>query len=262
MSTITPSTTYPDGSAISVAGHNANLYSTTVGEGVMSEPNGGLDNANRDPAFTLLGEHVMPEEATIARMDGTTLPTDIFSDAFGQRGDDTDPTYVPLAGLCERVYLPYNVSCLLWQWSFFVVPSRPWMYNALIDQGDIPKLVLRVFFDDVEVPALRRYLPPTTFAWEYSDISGLDDHEQLGQLWFDLARLQHDVSRGFHTLTVKLFLPRIGDLGDSTETDEARTAVSMVEFVPGYSDATERVSCYLRQRITLGTRNVRCVAFK
>ena len=127
MAIITPNTTYPAGT-FPVTAHNANIYSTTSGRGIMSEPNGGLQVVNLDAAFSVRDEHVMPEEAVVARMDGTTIPMDVYNNAFGIRDDD-DPAYVSIAGLGQRVYIPFTMAAVLWQWSFHVSVFRPYMFN-------------------------------------------------------------------------------------------------------------------------------------
>lgn len=274
MATIVPVTTYPAG-ALSISGHNANVYAAVAGRGILSEPNGGLTGANLDPTFTLRDEHVMPEEGTIVRMDGTSIPMDVYNDAFGIRDDD-DPAYVALAGLGERIYLPYNVSCLLWQWSFSVSVWRPYLYQLLTRDAEIPPLALRVFIDGVEQAAFRRYLPVSAdllidrfAATGVSTLAGSAsaeyNYEQITQLWFDISKLQTSVAKGFHELTVKLYLPRItfnptGTIDDPEELSVVANGADFNPFNPNALD--EDLSVTIHQRVSFGTRNVRCIAFK
>lgn len=261
MSTITSTTTYPNGATLSVAGHNANVYSTAAGKGIMSEPNGGLDVNNLDPAFTIRDEHVMPEEAVFARSDGTTFPMDVYNNAFGVR-DDEDPSYVPIAGLCERVYVPYDVSMALWQWSFFVAPWHAYICEKSTGMAEIPPLSLRVFLDGSELSSFRRDFPiGGELVFDVSapaDPAVLNNYEQVVPLWFDISKMSTNVTKGFHDLTVKLYAPRV--VFSSNDELEA--------FIPGiwYSEADaavkEAYQSVIHQRITLGTRNVRCVMFR
>ena len=275
MSTITAATTYPNGTTLSVSGHNANVYSTTAGQGILSEPNGGLNINNLDPAFEVRDEHVMAEEATFARMNGTTFPVDVYNNAFGIRSDE-DPGYVAVAGLCERVYVPYGVAAGIWQWSFFVVPWRPFLYRLSSEQADIPPMAIRVFIDGVEQPAFRRYMPVSAETYvdppdPSGDIAfmrvGGDEvnHEHIVPLWFDISKLATDVTRGFHELSVKLYLPRIVFDPDATgDEDELELRASIGTFaalVDGSTAGTEGVSSTLHTRVTFGTRNVRFIAF-
>lgn len=274
MAVITPATTYPDGSVISVNGHNANVYSTTAGQGIFSEPNGGLGAANLSPSFKIVDEHVMPEEAVMARMDSSTFPMDIFNNAFGTRTDQSE-TYVAVAGLTERVYLPYDMSAVIWQWSFFASGWIPYFFQFSAGAWGVGEVWLRLFIDDVEYPAFRRSLPvtgdvitdsniaalsnPGQYFFRSSNIGGVDK-EQPAALWFDISKLQKNVSKGFHELTVKLYMPRIV-FTDAGESAELTVQGAMSNFSPE-GDIEEATECYVYQRITLGTRNVRCVMFR
>lgn len=274
MAAITPTTTYPNGSVISVNGHNANVYSTVAGKGIFSEPNGGLGAANASATFKVVDEHIMPEEAVMARMDSTTVPMDVYSNAFGTRSDQND-TYVAIAGLSERVYLPYDMSAVIWQWSFFASGWIPYFFKFSSGAWGVGDLWLRLFIDDVEYATFRRSLPITGDLVADADISALAspdqyyfrstnkggiDREQPAAQWFDISKLQKNVSKGFHELTVKLYMPRLV-FSEAGETSELTITGSARNFSPegGYDQV---VDCFAYQRITLGTRNVRCVAFK
>lgn len=287
MATITPNTTYPNGAVLPVANHNANIYSTTSGRGIMSEPNGGLQVVNLDAAFTVRDEHIMPEEAVIARMDGSTIPMDVYNNAFGIR-DDTDPVYVPIAGLGERVYVPYNVNTMIWQWSFHVSVFRPYMYSLdQQKQSAIADMNIKVFIDGVEVPVCQRGLPVSgdlfldkpldgtaqdkqlveTIADLFPDApktGAVYDYEHVCQLWFDLAVMRRIVSQGYHELTVKVYLPRVvfNPAGD-TNPDELAITANTRDFSPnGTYDVADEIQARVHTRISFGTRNARCVMFK
>jgi hypothetical protein len=277
MATITPATTYPNGAALNIAGHNANVYSTTAGQGVLSEPNGGLVPANLAPSFTLRDEHVMPEEGTMARMDGTTIPMDVYNNAFGIRDDD-DPTYVAVAGLGERVYIPFDVSCVVWQWSFFVSCFQPYLYKTTTDTLDSATMALRVFIDGVEQPAFRRFFPISAdiivddpgHALRGSNGSTSYDFEHTTQLWFDITKLAQNVSKGFHELTVKLYQPRVVfdpelTANPAEELDITLTAAAFNQPRDSADVTTLTdilVSTVVGTRVSFGTRNARAVMFK
>lgn len=275
MATITAATTYPNGAALSIAGHNANIYTTASGQGILSEPNGGLSINNLDPSFEVKDEHVMAEEATFARMNGTTFPVDVYNNAFGIRSDE-DPGYVAIAGLCERIYVPYTVAAGVWQWSFFVVPWRPFLYNLQTEEADIPPMAIRVFIDGVEQPAFRRYFsvsaetyvqpPDPTGDIAFVRVGGDDvNHEQIVPLWFDISKLATAVTPGFHELSAKLYLPRIvfdpNSTGDEDELELGANISTFAALVDGSVVGSEGVTSTLHTRVTFGTRNVRFVAF-
>lgn len=274
MATITPSTTYPDGTTISVNGHNANVYSTTSGQGILSEPNGGLGVSNLSATFKIVDEHVMPEEAVMARMDGTSTSFDVYSNAFGTRNDQ-DETYVAVAGLSERVYFPYDMSAVVWQWSFFASGWIPYFFKFSSGAYGVGEIWLRLFIDGVEYDSFRRSLPVTGDLVADGDISSLSapdqyyfratnhggiDKEHHSTQWFDISKLQKNVSKGFHELSIKLYMPRLV-FTDAGENDELTVIGSARNFSPEGS-LEDRVQCTVYQRITLGTRNVRCIAFK
>jgi len=271
MATIVPSTTYPDGSAISVAGHNANIYSTTSGEGIFSEPNGGIGVVNLGASFSIKDEHVMSEEATMARMDSSVIATDIYNNAFGVR-DDQDASYVPIAGLSERVFFPYDMSTVIWQWSFFVAGWIPYLLQYQTGNWDTGEAQFRLFIDGIEHSAFRRKLPisgdlvidwadtsssPTEYELQYSGGTSINK-EQNETLWFDISKLQKNVSKGYHELVVKLYLPRVVFSG---EEDELTVQAGTADFATNGSEE-DMIECTVHQRVTLGTRNVRCIAFK
>jgi hypothetical protein len=121
-------------------------------------------------------------------------------DAFGQR-EDEDPNYVAVGGLCERVYVPYDVAFGVWQWAFYMVPWRPFIYEQATGLADIPDMTLRVYLDGVELPAFRRYMSVSaeteaqTFGSVPGSIAG-PNHEQVTPLWFDSSKLATSVSNG------------------------------------------------------------------
>jgi hypothetical protein len=259
MAVITPNTTYPNGAALSVPNHNANVYATASGRGIMSEPNGGLQVVNLDAAFTIRDEHIMPEEAVVARMDGSTVPMDVYNNAFGIRDDD-DPTYVPLAGLGERLYIPYAMTAVVWQWALHISVVRPWINDPEEQSGpELANMGIRVFIDGVEQPTYRRTFPTTL---SLTGTPGLDmafkDYEHTSQLWYDFALLQNNVAAGFHELTVKLYLPRV-----TYGSEEVLFFTPMSSFTGTFDPpSTDTVECTMHTRISFGTRSVRCVMFK
>jgi len=266
MATITPATTYPAG-ALDIAGHNANIFSTTAGQGIMSEPNGGLEQANLDAAFDVRDEHVMSEEAVTARAESLTVPMDVFNNAFAQREED-DPTFVPVGGLCQRVYIPYDVSAVVWQWSFFVAVWRPFLVSSVEDTlfgADVPQVAVRVYIDGVEYPAFRRPFPVSAdLAIQDNPVAGSAgaaiNYENVTSLWYDLSKLQQSVSAGYHELTVRVFMPRVHFMD---EEDELKVDAGVRRFAtsPVY-DGDDTVQATVHTRVTLGTRSVRCVMFK
>lgn len=269
MAAITPNTTYPNGAALSVPNHNANIYAATSGRGIMSEPNGGLQVVNLDAAFTIRDEHVMPEEATVARMDGSTIPMDVYNNAFGIRDED-DPTYVAIAGLGQRVYVPHDMSAVVWQWASHISLFKPYMTHYDTKELDLAKATIRLFIDGVEQTIFRRGLaisadilvaPPDP--GETGSADNGYDYSRPTQLWYDISKLQTSVAKGYHELTIKLYLPRLafnpGDL--DPDPFELSRDINLQEFTPS-GNPGDAVECTVHTRVSFGTRSVRCVMFK
>ena len=266
MATITATTTYPDGAALNIAGHNENVFSTTAGKGVMSEPNGGLDKVNLVGGFTLRDEHVMSEEAAFARQDSSTFAFDLYNNVFGQR-EDGEKTYVTLGGLSHRLYIPFDVSALVWQWSFFIAPWRPYITQFFEGQEvgtqSIPDLYLRVFVDGVDkTPFFRAVAVSADVQIQPSAYSGTAqgrvNYERVSAMWYDISKLETSVTKGFHELSVRVYMPRIHH---QNSDDESQVLANQETWSPS-GDPGEDVYATLHDRITLGTRNIKAIVFK
>jgi hypothetical protein len=262
MATITPSTTYPDGVVLDIAGHNANIFSTTSGKGILSEPNGGLEQINLDPGslspfrepFRVHDEHVMSEEAVFARQDGTTTPMDLFSNAFGDAGQTEDDlrekSFVTIAGLSARVHFPYAVTAVVWQWSFFAN-----VYRALLDD-ESDGIIIRAYLDGLPLASFTRPLVISASLAPASSGTGNyplnSDHEDTTAMWYDFSKLATNVSAGYHELNVKVYMERSN-----------RSALLIAEgIIPDAEDPEATFPYRVLTRATFGVRNVRCVSFK
>lgn len=252
MATITPQTTYTDGTALDIANHNANVFSVTPGRGVMSEPNGGLEQANLVTGFTVRAEHIMSEEAVLARAESLVVPMDIYSNGFGVINDQ-ETNYVAVAGLCQRAYIPFDISALVWEWSFFIAAFRPAI--GIQDITVRPNLDMRVFIDGVEYTSMRRPVPISVDL--LSGTSTFFDFEQVAANWYDFALLQEGVTKGFHELAVKLFMERPAN----PSTDETPT-VNVTGSLFGPDQADSLYECKIYTRISYGTRSSRAIMFK
>jgi hypothetical protein len=257
MATITPATTYPAG-ALDIAGHNANIFSTTAGQGVLSEPNGGLEQANLDPAFAVRDEHVMSEEAVRATQDSMVLPMDVFSNGFGDSGEDEDSTrektYVTVAGLSHRVYFPFNARYVMWQWSLFSSVYHPVFFD---NQSGFSRdnLIIRAYLDGQPMAAFTRPLVPSaqllTGIGPPPNNALAEDYEDSTAMWYDFSRLTVNVQEGYHELNIKVYMER----------NEHSVALVAEGIIPDADDPADTYDYYAHNRITFGVRNVRCVSF-
>jgi hypothetical protein len=256
MAVITPATTYPAG-ALNVAGHNANVFSTTAGQGIMSEPNGGLEQANLDATFAVRDEHVMSEEAVRASQDGLNVPMDLFSNGFGDSGEDEDSTrekvYITVAGLSHRVYFPYNARHVIWQWSTFASVYHPAFYDVAAGYNR-DNLIIRAYIDGLPVAAFTRPLVPSAMLFEGLGTTNdalAEDYEDSTAMWYDFTKLVRNVQAGYHELSVKVYMER----------NEHSVALVAEGIIPDADDPADTYDYYAHNRITFGVRNVRCVSF-
>ena len=87
--------------------------------GIVGGINGNLDTENLDPATLIKAQHIMPEQAALARMESMRESSTVFGNSSATTTDDEDE-YFNLPGLSLRWYQPYAANVALCQWSFFL----------------------------------------------------------------------------------------------------------------------------------------------
>tara|TARA_E500000305_G_scaffold80302_1_gene66070 strand:+ start:363 stop:1313 length:951 start_codon:yes stop_codon:yes gene_type:complete len=93
----------------------------TVNDGLMSGANGSLDVHNMGVTdFRIQDIHIMPEQASYARMESFEDTSTLFGNGIGQRniGDATE-RWVTLPGISLRWYQPYATTVSLMHWDVF-----------------------------------------------------------------------------------------------------------------------------------------------
>ena len=219
---VTTPYTYVDNQTLDPDEHNKNVYSTTPGEGIYSEINGGVNTFSS--AFKVEEEHVRPEQATRARQEFAVESLDFFTDAASETDGDK---YRPVPGCAARVHVPYEASLSLWQWSVFIHPYKVRGQVFGYDQGgDINSVSSRT--SDVFIRASLNGTPlyhtkrtiPTSSIFTASinssgDLTGaVNSFEPRACLQFDMSHLQTDVTAGWHDLTLEIYMePLINDSG-------------------------------------------------
>jgi len=108
--------------------------------GIMNVANGCLDTLNLDTDTEIRAQHIMPEQAALARMESMRPTNTVYGnssgtlqkryvteqeDPSGRRIDDGEQ-FFNLPGLGLRWYQPYTASAALIQWSFFA-SFNSWM---------------------------------------------------------------------------------------------------------------------------------------
>ena len=252
--TVTTPYSYVNGQVLDPDGHNGNVYSTTPGQGVVSEINGGLNTFTSD--FKIQKEHVWPEQATRARQESALESIDVFSDAFSETGDTI---YRAVAGCAVRMYLPYASTLSLWQWSVFVHPFHvlPVTDN---NEGQPPSVTsvssnifIRARLNGTNLDHTKRPLPTTAvYTRTNTPAYTMDAQESRFSLQFDMSHLQEDVSAGWHDLSLTMYMEPLFD----GEDENRALYTSPVNRLIGPLSSTSFGHTFY-QRASFGIRNAR-----
>ena len=262
MTTIAPAYAYADGAALSIVGHNLNMYSETAGEGFYSESNGGLSSANLDGKFKVQDHHVWPEEAIRVRSDYMRDSIDYFSEAETGADVAEDAAREELfnvAGCGLRFYVPY-ASSVLWNVGFFVNIFRLHRGSSSNQEDSTNQA-----FGDV-----RLQLSISEAGGAYSVIShskrtlpvsarldttsfGLSVYESTCAFRFDLHHFSRDIAAGWHDIHLKLLL---SEPAGGLSSDVTRS-------IPKDNGSTRDrdYSHRLHNRVTFGIRNPVAIVF-
>ena len=91
---------YPlvDGNVLDVAQWNRKIFSLVNNEGILSEPNGGLDATNLAANFRVRAEHIWPGEQARAASEWAVGSLDLRSGAGGSGGSSSALINVPGGG--------------------------------------------------------------------------------------------------------------------------------------------------------------------
>jgi len=274
MAIIVQSLAYSDGNTLSTADHAANIYSESAALGIVSEPNGGLDENNTVAGFEVRAEHVWPGEAVRMDMDGLRRDQDYMDTAIGSDPDDLE--YVAIPGLSKRFRLSYQSTTLL-QWSVF---ASAWVYvvntsdtvgrnrgGTPDDEG--PYFALQAFLNGTAIPHTLRRFPPTVYrdSAVFSGASNgynLRSTEMWNGRWFDMAHIQLNQAEtatggGWNELSIRLGMESMTNRSGVNYTANDDVIPRHIQNVDGTTviDSTTKV----HGRVTLGLRNVRCASF-
>jgi hypothetical protein len=245
--------TYTDNQVLNTEGHSKNVYDADGNTGIMSESNGGLGTNNLDANFVAHAEHVFPETVAFGRQEGMTEPIQCFSDKYGSQMTTTASIIGsggryrdfirPIPGCGIRVYLPYDASVVLWQWSYFInpqlimaVPGCGTYFSASDPDAVTFNGFLALKRDGVLIESTIRGLPPSLFYNNSETDSGhgrLDDESVLpgfrsrtarASVWRDMHYLDTSASylaKGWHDIQLCMHLEHTAI--SSTITDNQDT---------------------------------------
>lgn len=274
MAVVTIPTTMIDGNVLSVDDVNKSLYSVTPGEGLYSEPNGGIQlqsAQNGSSDFSLRQEHLQPEQVIKTRFDGGWHTLDNMSDVSGLTTVDDNNIDVgqnqALPGCGLRIYVPFDATALRWNVSFFFYVAK-WFgltedasNNLSCEGGSIQTFL---FVDGIEQRAWRREFPMTWF----KRAGGLDyttgssnkapcstEAEQAS--FMNLSYLQTDIARGFHEAYLGFYVKPTRASDGSIATYRRGT---LLRYDKSNASVVKNLELY--QRLGIGCRNARVVAFR
>jgi hypothetical protein len=258
MATIVTSYTYTNGNVLTPDSHNRNIASATVGEGIMSEPNGGVGTGNLVAGFRISREHIQIGQAHRGGQEARYETIDILSNAIPSTGGKN---IVPIPGLGIRFYLPYNCASVMLQWSFFLSPMRILYSNVNAPATYLTPIIQHVtFVDGVAVPHTLRFVPWTTQfnepAAPPSRILNMEENRACVQR--DMAHMVKNMAQGWHSLSVRVYMERPaltqpGVVDDDMYLNNFRRTINGTPI-----DSSDH---YVHSRLTIGIGNVRYNAF-
>jgi len=271
--------TGPDGDALPGGG--------SVTDGLMSFVNGSLSSTNFGQTdFRITSEHIMPEQAVMARMDGMRQTSVFYGNGIGQRthGSHTE-AWVTLPGATVRWYQPYATTLSMMHWDMFLSYNN-WQgeYSDVTGnyalKGRKTRIDLRCTLDDEYVSYSRRRLgenffhpvspgapynfngigPGTNFYLGYvPDTVKEHDGGNPKYIWPEAHsavpfswHYPRALSKGFHEITLQARIQRIS--GQQVYVQNIGTE-SRSQTVKG------RGYFELTAKICMGIRNARVISF-
>ena len=208
---ITTSLTYADGDTLDVDGHNKNIYTTRDNAGILSTANGRLDSGNLNTSFACDKEHIWPGEVFRGHQEFQYETASYFSDVSSDTTDGA--SYTPVAGCALRVYMPYDVTFALWQWSFHLSIHLPQLDQ---DEGETadriePIIKTRTQLNGSTLSHTVRASPLSAYYLLGSATSQAAKYEHYLARPYDMAHMATSVSAGWHELQVQVFLENFDD---------------------------------------------------
>lgn len=238
MATVVTPYTLVDGNTLVPDSFNRNIYSATPGEGIVSEPNGGIGTGNYDASFKIQAEHLQAEELAMPKWEFNTETCDFIENAFSS---NSEARFTAIPGLGIRFPVYYG-GVTLYQWSVFVSPHRYFIDEA---QNDIkPSILMKAFYDGTAISHTNRAVPCTIFYDNVTPSTKPDFRENRSCLSFDMAHLVTSVSKGYHEFSVRIYL------------EQTNNSFTIERTINGADDDyLHKIKC----RLTVGIRNIRAL---
>lgn len=263
---------YPDGTTIDTSEHSRNLFSTLDTRGIYSELNGNVDatNLRAGSSGQIEEQHIQAGE-THRTIQASGLETlDYWDAAFGQPDRVTttsqspsgevvdDSSYMPISGVSARIFVPYDCSMMLWQWSFYATVGRAFAIETdsagTQHVAEAPVITHKAFLDGTALEHTYRQFPRTYFLKKF--VAGGDDNYDVmttegdNSRHWDMSHLATNVKAGWHEISARLYMA------------ENRGSAYNLRIPTGGSgeDDPSSQAYFISNRITFGIRNARCMA--
>jgi|2_EtaG_2_1085320.scaffolds.fasta_scaffold02580_4 hypothetical protein len=221
---------YTNGNTLSVDSHNENVYSTTLDHGIMSTANGDLTDLSS--SFKCSKEHVWPGEVFRGHQDFQYDTAHYFSNTIS---DAASEEFVPVVGCALRVYMPYDVTFALWQWSFHLsafVPQIDQLYDTGEDRVE-PLVKMRSTLNGATLEHTVRAAPLSAYLLnEPTNVDRESHHfEHYMARPYDMAHMATSVSAGWHELQVQVFLENFADDFESIAMDDSADGFTRTQLI-------------------------------
>lgn len=287
---------YANNATLDAEQHNRNLYSTTPGQGILSEPNGGVGRDKLSSSFEVKTDHLQPEQLVMARAQGSVSTLDNMGDTNFTSAGPVDSTTGEithlnveetmkgqmLPGCGIRIYLPFEASVVLWHASFFWHVSR-FAFPDFDGQTRIPPAIIRtrMEIDGVGEPHTQRDYPPTVFQKSAEDVSNnerymnsvlgthtsaLQSTETMMSQHRDICHMSGNLSAGFHEMYLSFYVEPRGNLRDLIASSADYNLIRNPLYarqnlsVRGADHYIKQIR--LENRLTVGCRHARVIAFR
>ena len=268
MSVVVLPYSYIRGNTLDAASHNLNMFSITPGEGLLSEPNGGIEGGNLSSSFKITADMVQPEQVTFARAAGQVSTLDNMGDVnLSDQANSVDPIMLnqALPGCGLRVFLPFDAKLVLWDVSFYWHCSRFRFPDQVDGMAEPAEIRTKLCIDGVAQDYTARRYPATLFQNDSNNGAftvgatsrprkqAFRTTERAVAQYRDIMHLAGETAAGFHEIFLGFYVQPRAAGSNPLVIDTIR------QFSGAGGVAVKKVS--LESRLTVGCRNARVLAF-
>ena len=241
---------YPATTTLNTDEHNKNMYSSTNTEGLISTPNGDLENANLAGSFRLRADMIQPGQMVHTRNYASEQSFDFYSNAFPDHADaagtaaDENLVATQLGDFALRIRVPYQMPFALWQWQMYMSWYVP-QVSVLVAGGSAVyargTIFFKVFIDGTAVQHTYRELPTSAVVVDAAN-NGMVYYESLAAQWYSMRTHSVNLTKGWHDISIRAGIQR------SVQKD-----VIIHRTINNIATTNEHT---IFQRLTMGVHNV------